>query len=206
MATCLPYPARVSDEDILLVFQPQNAGVFLYDSSMQDFDGQRDDETVLFVFRRHIIAMRKGFYGLVIPFVLGSIPFLVVSDRLELLWLAGGGFALGLLIFFYHWIGWYYSVFIVTDQRIQQTSQSGLFGKTVIDLGLSKIQNISYNVPGFTGELLGFGTIVIQTYVGDMIIDKAEHPDEIYNKLQEALHKSGGGTKEPNEEISTGKD
>ncbi len=109
---------------------------------------------------------------------------------------------LGSLIFFYHWIGWYYSVFIVTDQRIQQTSQTGLFGKTVIDLSLSKIQNISYNVPGFTGEILGFGTIVIQTYVGDMIIDKAEHPDKIYNKLQEALHKSGGGAKEPNEEVS----
>ncbi len=173
---------------------------------MQGFDGQRDDETVLFIFRRHIIAMRKGFYGLAIPFVIGSIPFLVVSDRLELLWLAGGGFVLGLLIFFYHWIGWYYSVFIVTNQRIQQTSQKGLFGKSVIDLGLSKIQNISYNVPGFTGEVLGFGTIVIQTYVGDMIIDKAEHPDRIYNKLQDALHKSGGGTKEPDEEVSKGQD
>jgi hypothetical protein len=27
-----------------------------------DFDGQRPGEEVLFVFRRHIIAMRKGFY------------------------------------------------------------------------------------------------------------------------------------------------
>ena len=169
---------------------------------MQEFDGQRADEKVLFVFRRHIIAMRKGFYGLVIPFTIGSIPFLILSDRLELLWLAVGGLALGVLLFFYHWIGWYYSVFIVTNQRIQQTSQSGLFGKTVIDIGLSKIQNISYNVPGFTGEVLGFGTIVIQTYVGDMIIDKAEHPDKIYNKLQDALHDAGGGSKEPNEEVS----
>jgi hypothetical protein len=171
-------------------------------SSEHKFDGQRDDETVLFVFRRHIIAMRKGFYGLAIPFVIGSIPFLILSDRLELLWLAFGSLGLGILIFFYHWIGWYYSVFIVTNQRIQQTSQTGLFGKTVIDLSLSKIQNISYNVPGFTGEVLGFGTIVIQTYVGDMIIDKAEHPDKIYNKLQDALHKAGGGAKEPDEEVS----
>lgn len=169
---------------------------------MQEFDGQRADEKVLFVFRRHIIAMRKGFYGLVIPFTIGSIPFLILSDRLELLWLAAGGLALGILLFFYHWIGWYYSVFIVTNQRIQQTSQSGLFGKTVIDIGLSKIQNISYNVPGFTGEVLGFGTIVIQTYVGDMIIDKAEHPDKIYNKLQDALHDAVPSAKEPNEEVS----
>lgn len=169
---------------------------------MPDFDGQRDDEEVLFIFRRHIIAMRKGFYALFIPFVLGSIPYLIFPNNLTLLWVALGSFGLGLLLFFYHWIGWYYSIFIVTNQRIQQTSQSGLFGKTVIDLSLSKIQNISYNVPGFSGEILGFGTIVIQTYVGDMIIDKAEHPDRIYNKLQDAVYKYGGGVSELDEEVS----
>lgn len=165
------------------------------------FEGQHDDETVLFVFRRHIIAMRKGFYALAIPFVIGSLPFLLLPDRLWLFWLAIGGLGVGLLLFFYHWIGWYYSVCVVTDQRIQQTSQTGLFGKSVIDLSLSKIQNISYNIPGFTGEVLGYGTIVIQTYVGDMIIDKVEHPQEIFNKLQDALHAIGGGANQPDEEV-----
>ena len=151
------------------------------------FPEQHDDETVQFIFRRHIIAMRKGFYLLAIPFVIASIPFLLIPDQLWLFWVAIGGLGVGLLLFFYHWIGWYYSIFIVTDRRIQQTSQSGLFGKSVIDLNLSKIQNISYNIPGFTGEILGFGTIVIQTYVGDLVIDKVEHPDKIYVKLQDVL-------------------
>lgn len=153
----------------------------------KQFPEQRDDETVQFIFRRHIIAMRKGFYLLAIPFAVASIPFLIVPDQLWLFWVALGGLGLGLLLFFYHWIGWYYSIFIVTDRRIQQTSQSGLFGKSVIDLNLSKIQNISYNIPGFTGEILGFGTIVIQTYVGDLVIDKVDHPEKIYVKLQEVL-------------------
>ncbi|MBC7746819.1 PH domain-containing protein [Pedobacter sp.] len=165
------------------------------------FEGQREGETVLFIFRRHIIAMRKGFYALAIPFVIASMPFLIFPQTFWLFWVAMGGFALGLLLFFYHWLGWFYSIFIVTDQRIQQTSQTGLFGKTVIDLSLSKIQNISYNIPGFTGEILGFGTIVLQTYVGDMVIDKVEHPDKIYNKLQDAVHANGGGAGQPHEEI-----
>lgn len=168
------------------------------------FEGQREDETVLFIFRRHIIAMRKGFYALAIPFVISSVPFLIFPSTLWLFWVAMGGLALGLVFFFYHWLGWYYSIFIVTDQRIQQTSQSGFFGKTVIDLSLSKIQNISYNVPGFTGEVLGFGTIVLQTYVGDMVIDKVEHPGKIYNKLQDAVHANGGGAEQPHEEIIEG--
>lgn len=156
---------------------------------MERFEGQREDEEVIFVFRRHILAMRRGLYGLLIPFALGSLPYLLIPDNLNLLWLAGGSFLLGLLLFFYHWIGWYYSIFIITNQRIQQTSQTGVFGKTVIDLSLSKIQNISYNIPGFVGEIFGFGTIVIQTYVGDLVIDKVHRPGKIYNKMQETLHK-----------------
>lgn len=153
----------------------------------KQFPEQRDDEEVQFIFRRHIIAMRKGFYLLAIPFVVASIPFLLIPDQLWLFWVAIGGLGVGLILFFYHWIGWYYSIFIVTNRRIQQTSQSGFFGKSVIDLSLSKIQNISYNIPGFTGEVLGFGTIVVQTYVGDLVIDKVEHPDKIYTKLQNVL-------------------
>ncbi len=160
---------------------------------MDTFSGQRPNERVMFVFRRHIIAMRRGFYAMAIPFVIASVPYLLLPDTLWLFWVAMGGLALGLLLFWYHWLGWYYSVFIVTDQRIQQTTQKGLFGKSVIDLDLSKIQNISYNIPGFTGELLRFGTIVIQTYVGDMVIDKVEHPEDIYNQLQNVVHLSGGG-------------
>ena len=47
-----------------------------------DFEGQRPGEAVLFIFRRHIIAMRKGFYGLLIPFAVSSIPPLIWSDNL----------------------------------------------------------------------------------------------------------------------------
>lgn len=159
---------------------------------MQTFEGQRDGEEVLFVFRRHIIAMRRGFYGLLIPFAIGSIPSLILPDTLWLLWVSGGGFALGCMLFFYHWIGWYYSIFIVTNQRIQQTSQTGVFGKSVIDLSLLKIQNVSYNIPGFVGEIFGFGTVVLQTYVGDMIIEKVHKPSYIYNKIQKAIHDAGG--------------
>ena len=168
---------------------------------MDSFEGQREGEEVAFIFRRHIIAMRRGFYALAIPFVLSSLPYLLMPDTLWLFWVAVGGFVIGLLLFFYHWIAWYYSIFIVTNQRIQQTTQTGLFGKSVIDLSLSKIQNISYNIPGFTGEILGFGTIVIQTYVGDLIIDKVLRPEKIYNKLQDVVRQGDGGLEIRNEEL-----
>lgn len=167
------------------------------------FDGQREDEEVLFVFRRHIIAMRKGFYLLLIPFALSSIPPLIWPYNLELYLLPLGGFILGLVLFAYHYIMWYFTMYIVTNQRIRQITQKGFFGKDVVELQLSKIQNISYNIPGLSGELFHFGTIVIQTIVGDLVIQKAEHPDKIYNKLQDAAMqatKDTGGVYEEFEE------
>jgi uncharacterized membrane protein YdbT with pleckstrin-like domain len=152
-----------------------------------DFDGQRDGEELLFVFRRHVIAMRKGFYLLLIPLAVSSIPPLIWQNTLELFLLPVAGLVIGLLLFSYHFIMWYFTVYIITDQRLRQITQRGLFGKDVVELRLSKIQNISYNIPGFTGEMFGFGTIVIQTFVGDLIINKVEHPDKIYNKLQDAV-------------------
>lgn len=149
------------------------------------FDGQRENEEVILVFRRHIIALRKGFYSILIPFLIASLPTLIFPGDFLYLYIAFGGLAFGLLLFFYHWIGWYFTVFILTNQRLRQSTQKGIFGKSVIDLPVSKIQNISYTIPGLSGELFGFGTVVIQTYVGDLILDLIHHPNVVYNKLQD---------------------
>jgi uncharacterized membrane protein YdbT with pleckstrin-like domain len=153
-----------------------------------DFDGQRQGEKLLFVFRRHMIAMRKGFYLLLIPFIISAIPPIIWSNNMELFLLPIGGLLFGLLLFSYHFIMWYFTIYIVTDQRIRQVTQRGFFGKDVIELRLSKVQNISYNIPGFSGEIFKYGTIIIQTLVGDLVINNVEYPDKIYNKLQDAVN------------------
>ena len=169
----------------------------------QSFEGQREGEEVVLVFRRHVIALRKGFYSILIPFLIASLPTLIFPGDFLYLYIALGGLVLGLILFFYHWIGWYFTVFILTDQRLRQTSQKGIFGKSVIDLPVTKIQNISYTVPGLSGELFKFGTIVIQTYVGDLILDRIDHPARVYNKLQDVTALKGQGEQpmEPDEEI-----
>jgi hypothetical protein len=166
----------------------------------KQFDGQHEDEEVLFIFRHHLIKMRKGFYLLTVPFLIASIPVLIWPENINNLWFAFGGLGVGLLLFFYHWIGWYFSIFIVTNQRLRQITQKGFFNRSVIDLGLSKIQNISYNIPGLSASLFGFGTLVVQTYVGDLYLDKIEHPEKIYNDLTEAIKVNAGTAEATNNE------
>lgn len=156
-------------------------------SKKAQFNGQRDGEEVLHVFRRHLIAMRKGFYCLLIPFAVSAIPPLIWQSKLELFLLPIAGLLIGLILFSYHFLMWFYTYYIVTDQRIRQVTQKGFFGTDVIELQLSKVQNISYNIPGFFGEVFHFGTIVIQTFVGDLVIRNVDHPEVTYNKLQDAV-------------------
>lgn len=152
------------------------------------FDGQRSDEQLLFIFRRHMISMRKGFYLLLVPLVVTAIPPLIWQTNLELFYLPVAGVLIGSMLFWYHFILWYFTLYVVTDQRIRQVTRKGLFGKDVIELRLSKIQNISYNIPGLSGELFKYGTIVIQTFVGDLVIHQVERPDRIFNMLQDAVN------------------
>ena len=167
---------------------------------IEEFEGQHDGEELLFVFRRHIISMRKGFYALLIPFVLSAIPPLIWQSNLELFILPLAGLGVGLILFAYYYVMWYFTIYIVTTERIRQVTQHGLFGKDVVELRLSKIQNISYNIPGLTGEMFKFGTIIIQTFVGDLVIHMVEYPSEIYTKLQDAVHATAHTTNREEDE------
>ena len=158
----------------------------------QIFKGQREGEEFLFMFRKHIIAMRKGFYLFLGVFAISCLPtfFMLTSDNImNALWVACGGFLLGLLLFLYHFMLWDYSIYIVSNQRIRQITQKGFFGRRMMDLPLSKIQSVNFEIPGFFGDIFHFGTINIFTIVGDLEIKNVEHPEDVYNRLQDAISK-----------------
>lgn len=157
------------------------------------FADQFDDEEVLYVFRKHPVVMRLGLVlGMLGPLV-GIIPA-AVKPELGFTFFFGGlaaGCLLGLLVFSPSWIGWYFSIFILTDQRFIQITQKGLFHRSVSDIGLHQIQSVSYEIAGLQETLLGFGTITMQTYVGDLVIHDIHHPAKIQRRVVEVLREQG---------------
>ncbi len=148
------------------------------------FDGQREGEDVKFIFRRHFTIAKAGVIFLIVMTFLGLIPLFLWKGDVRMFWTFLGFVFVGLIGFFYSYMMWYFSVYIVTNQRIRQISQKGLFKKTVVDLGLDKIQSISYGITSVIGGVMGYGTILIQTGVGDLVISAVGKPAEIYEKLQ----------------------
>ena len=155
------------------------------------FEDQFDDEEVLFVFRKHPIVMRRGLVFGMLALLLGTVPSLFKPEYSVYLIGLAAGFVLGLLLFLPSWVNWYYSVFIVTNQRLIQITQKGLFHRSVVDMGLSQIQMINYEIAGIQETLLGYGTIMMQTFVGDLIIHEVHHPAIIQKKLLEILREQG---------------
>ena len=168
-------------------------------STKKYFDDQFDDETVLYVFRKHPIVMRKGLIIGLAAWLVGPVYTLVLvyarPDNVPSMGFFGlslvASILLGMLILFPSWIGWYYSLFIVTDQRLIQITQKGLFHRSVIDLGLGQIQMVNYQIAGLQQTLLGYGTIMMQTYVGDLVIHDIHHPAKIQKKLLHILREEG---------------
>ena len=148
------------------------------------FVGQQDGEEIQLVLRRHHSVMARGLVMAGLVLAISATPLLVW--KLQWLWLVFlAGLLLAIIIAFNTWIKWYYGVYIVTNRRVRQQIQRGLFHKTTIDVYLDKVQNISYNISGLKGSLLGYGTILLRTMAGDMMMTKIANCEEVYNQLSQ---------------------
>ena len=152
------------------------------------FDGQREGEEVQFVFRRHFLTAKSGVIFLILMIMIGVGLTLLWPNNMMIFETFLALILVGILGFLYSYMLWYFSIYIVTNQRIRQISQRGLFKKSVVDLGLDKIQSISYGVSGIRAGLMGYGTIVIQTAVGDLVISMVKNAEKIYNDLQNLIN------------------
>ncbi len=165
----------------------------------ESFPGQRPDEQVELVFHRHPIVMRKALIIGALILLVGSIPGLVAPSHyngdLKALGVAG---IVTLLFWIYEWVGWYYTVYILTTQRLIEVKQKGFFNRRVREFPLDKIQNVNYHIKGFMAVVFHFGTITAQTYVGDVVMDTIHKPVETHQKIISVIR-----TVEPSTPVTT---
>jgi hypothetical protein len=162
------------------------------------FNEQFEDEEVLLVFRKHPVVMRKGLILSMLGLLAGPLYTLILifarsSNPPTMGFFFGSlifGLVIGVLIIMPWWIRWYFSIYIMTSQRFIQQTRS-LLQVNVVDLGLEQIQMINYQISGLEETLLGFGTIIVQTYVGDLIIRDVHHPARIQKKMVHILRDLG---------------
>ncbi|OGI29407.1 MAG: hypothetical protein A2288_03755 [Candidatus Moranbacteria bacterium RIFOXYA12_FULL_44_15] len=137
------------------------------------FAGQKDGEQILKVIHRHWFDILVQFFivlGMLLVFFLSVIylPLIFPALRESLgqmlfMFLENLFFILTWFTFFLIWIDYYFDVWIVTDQRIVNIEQKGLFARVVSELELENIQDITTDVKGVIPTFLNYGNLYVQT-------------------------------------------
>ena len=91
------------------------------------------------------------------------------------------------LTFVYIWTDYYLDVWVVTNKRVIDVDQHGLFNRKVSDTRLDLIQDITVDIPGIFATFIGYGDILMQTAGKDQefILKEVAKP----NKLKEVILK-----------------
>ena len=176
----------------------------IFQESANSFDGQEKDENVILLLRRHpfTILLPLSLFGLAgfVPVVVGLIFWLPI--------LAHGWLNLFLSIssvwFLAFWLAIFYSLtiytldtVIITDRRIIDSDQRGLFNRKISELHSHRIQDVSTHTNGLIETILKFGDITVQTAASEkqFIFHQIPKPDRVKDVIMQVARSRDSGVK-----------
>jgi len=152
-----------------------------------------DEQVVLEVRKHWIVFVSQAFFlclAAIAPLVLVEMVLSLIPFKV----LVGGSaaamatflYSLWILIlwitFFFDWTSYYLDVWHITQKRIIDVEQRGIFNRDVSSIRFDKIQDITVEVRGIVATFLNFGTIEVQTASetsGNFIMRHASNPEAI---------------------------
>lgn len=87
---------------------------------------------------------------------------------------------------------WSHNVLAVTNKRVIDIDQRGLFERNVAETSFDKIQDVRYTIRGFWPTIFRFGTLVVQTAgsTTNLELDAVQHPVELQRLITDLQHQA----------------
>ncbi len=141
---------------------------------IKHFPEQKKGERAILILRRHWLVFVKT----ILLFILAASVPVIFYNMANNLWpgiftgniikgvaiLFISSYYLGIWLFFFaHFVDYYLDVWIVTNKRIINTEQHGLFSRVVSEHKLEKIQDVTSEVHGIIPTFFDYGKVHIQT-------------------------------------------
>lgn len=131
------------------------------------FDTQTSNEEIILVLRQHPITLLKK-VGIIFFMVLFPIffPHLALVDFFPASYQGAmilGWYTLTLGFALEAFLVWFFSVFIITDERIIDVDFLSLIFKDISSAKIDAIQDISSKTAGALASIVDYGTVYIQT-------------------------------------------
>lgn len=167
------------------------------------FETQEEEEKVILFLRQHIIVNIPWIVATIILVIAPSFIFPRLFDAIRasvqlppayflvatLFWyLATFGFALS------SFIGWFFNIYIVTNERIVDIDFYYLLYKKFSVAELSKIQDLSYTSGGILATMFNYGNVNIQT-AGEspnLEFEAVPYPEKVVQTIRALTENEGG--------------
>lgn len=163
-----------------------------------DFPSQRPNEKLILLVRRHwtriVYYITKLVGGAIIPIILFifffyAIDFEITSDLSSMIMtFAISVYYLFIFLFFLHdFIDYQLDVWVVTDQRIINIEQEGLFNRVVSSQSIERVQDVTSEVKGKVATFLDYGNVYIQTAGEEQrfVFEEVPNPAKIMKIIQD---------------------
>ncbi len=161
-----------------------------------ELPGRRLGERTAMVVHHHWYTFLRALLGFSVLFLL---PFAFAWVLLQTFpWLADHPVATPLILialniyciavwmfFSNYFIEWYLDTWIVTSERILDIRQQGLFNRTVSELHLDRIQDITITAKGIAATTAGFGSMTVTTAEAKERFEFSDmpHPEAVRDRI-----------------------
>ncbi|MFH0814941.1 MAG: hypothetical protein V1902_02595 [Candidatus Falkowbacteria bacterium] len=169
------------------------------------FPNQKANEFIILFLRRHWIEVAKiivvtiGLCALPLVVYIATLSYIsAISEVFAAIFTLGGSaFYLFVILYtFSSFIDYYLDVWIVTNQRIINIEQKGLFDRVISEKELGRMQDITSTVEGFCGTIFHYGNVQVQTAGEEQhfLFKNIPYPEEVARTISNLVseYKKGG--------------
>lgn len=156
------------------------------------------DEQLVYFLRRHPISLLGISVGTILilasPWIgywyLLTFQPALLNDAIVFPFLALGSSAFLLftwMFLFQNFLDYYLDMWIVTNRRVLNIEQTGLFSRTVSELRMYRIQNVTATITGVLHTILDYGNVEIET-AGEklrFVFEDVPHPNRVAKTILE---------------------
>lgn len=157
----------------------------------------RDEKRVFFL-RRHPITLMSMVIGGILIVLFPFIVWILMQTIFPDIWASEVGRTLVILgasaFFLYAWlflfqsfIDYYLDIWVVTNHRILSIEQTGLFNRTVSELRLYRVQDVTSSVKGIIPTLFNYGNVEIETASNEdhFVFEQIANPTHVAKTIME---------------------
>jgi len=160
------------------------------------FETQEEAEKIILFVRQHFIVNVPWILVTIVLVIAPTVIFRILFRALSLnmsfpasyyvivtmFWyLATFGFALA------SFIGWFFNIYIVTNERIVDIDFYYLLYKKFAEAELARIQDIRYTSGGILAAMFNFGNVVVETAgeAPNIDFESIPHPERVVETIRE---------------------